>query len=267
MRRKTSPSRLPAPYLKSIRLDPGKPFDAKAYPFSLPCLTAEPLRLDFTHPITILVGPNGSGKSTILEAIAALCGFGLHGGGRNFNVGSGLNAERSSELAAHLKAAWLPKVTSGYYVRSETLFALLDQIDELGIAGRYYGVSSLTHLSHGEAYLNLFGNKLKWGGLYLFDEPEAALSPSRQIEFLRQLRTRELAKDTQFIIATHSPLLMAYPGATLLHLTQDGVVERPYAMTEHFRLMREFYLDPDGFMDALFCDLDGGRTPPDSAGL
>lgn len=255
MRRNSSPSRLPAPYLKSVRLDPAKPVDAKAYPFSLPCLTAEPLHIDFTHPVTILVGPNGSGKSTILEAIAALCGFGLHGGGKNFNVGSGAAGEKTSALAAHLKAAWLPKVTSGYFVRAETLFALLDQIDELDLAPRYYGVSSMTHLSHGEAFLNLFGNKLQWGGVYLFDEPEAALSPSRQIEFLRQVRTRELARDTQFIIATHSPLLMAYPGATLLHLTKDGILERPYAATEHFRLMREFYLDPDGFLEALFCDL------------
>ena len=128
MARNSSPSRLPAPYLKSIRLDPAKPVDTKAHPFSLPCLTAEPFRMDFTHPVTILVGPNGSGKSTILEAIAALCGFGLNGGGRNFNVGSGLNAEKNSALAAHLKAAWLPKVTSGYFVRSETLFALLNHL-------------------------------------------------------------------------------------------------------------------------------------------
>ncbi len=254
MRRNSSPSRLPAPYLRSIRLDVAKPFDSKRHPFSLPCLAAEPFQLEFTKPVTILVGPNGSGKSTILEAIAALCGFGLHGGSRNYNAGSGLDEGKRSELAAHLKAAWLPKVTRGFFVRSESLFALLNQIDEFDAAG-LYGVDTLTKLSHGEAYLNLFSNRLEQGGLYIFDEPEAALSPSRQIEFLRLLRARELARDSQFIIATHSPLVMAYPGATLLHLTESGLIERPYAMTEHFRLMREFYLDPDGFMEALFGDL------------
>jgi predicted ATPase len=255
MMRRRVRARLTAPFLRSVRLSEEKPFDGSVYPFSIRTIAAGSFRIDFTRPVTILVGPNGSGKSTILEAIASLCGFGRFGGSRNYNVGAGHDDASGWELARHLKAAWLPKVARGFFVRAETLFAFISQVDALGVAPRVYGVDSLEHVSHGEAFLKLFNAQLDGGGVYIFDEPEAALSPSRQIEFLRMIRTQELNEDSQFIIATHSPMVMAYPGATVLHLTDAGLVEKPFLATEHFRLLREFYADPEGFMDALFCDI------------
>ena len=129
------------------------------------------------------------------------------------------------------------------------------QIDELAKEDRrfhtMFGGRSGAARSHGEGYLEVFRRRIEGRGVYLFDEPEAALSPTRQIEFLQIVRATEQCCDAQFVIATHSPMLMAYPGATVLHLTEHGLLERPFESTEHFRVLREFYLDPRGFMDAI----------------
>ena len=241
--------RLQAPFLRSITLNPTVDHDMSAWPLSIPAITAEPLRIDFTRPVTILVGPNGSGKSTLLEAIAGLCGFGRQGGGSAY-----YRSDQAEEelLSRHLRAAWLPRVARGFYTRAETLQGFIEQFEDYNRDRR----EKLADRSHGEAYLSIFGRYVGGEGIYIFDEPEAALSPSRQIEFLRLMRRAEAGGRAQIIIATHSPLIMAYPGATLLHLTDRGLVERPFQLTDHFRVLREFYLDPDGFMDGVFSDLD-----------
>ncbi len=233
--------------LEAERIPPGGGF-----PFTLPAFAAQPLELTFTHPVTIFVGNNGSGKSTLLEAIAALCGFGRYGGTRNYH-GAG---EGDELLSGALRAAWLPKVTSGFYTRAETLMGFIAQIDEIAAedSSHYlgYGGRSLTTRSHGEGYLELFRNKLSGRGIFVLDEPEAALSPAHQIELLQIIRSAERRGEAQFVIATHSSLLMAYPGATLLHLTEHGIVERPYQISDHYRVLREFYLDPHAFMSGIF---------------
>jgi len=248
---------LKAPFLRSIRLNEKRATDRDSFPFSIPAIAADSFRIDFTTPVTIFVGPNGSGKSTILEAIAGLCGFGRFGGNKNYQ-----SAEHSDDvLSKYLIPSWMPKIGRGFFTRSETFNAFIDQLDEFAKGSgpdlyAAYGGKSLTERSHGEAYLQVFENRIGQEGIYVLDEPEAALSPSRQIDFLRLLRRSEKTGLCQFIIATHSPVLMAYPGATLLHLTDSGVVERPFELTDHFRVLREFYADPKGFMEAVFCDLD-----------
>ena len=221
--------------------------DHAVYPFSIPTISAEPFQLEFTNAVTILTGINGSGKSTIVEALAQLCGFGRYGGNQNYARGG----DDGEMLGRYLRPSWLPKVNRGFYTRAETFARFIGQVDDFDATGAY-GSRSLSERSHGEAYLEVFRNRVHGQGVFLFDEPEAALSPSRQIEFLKVLKTAESSGDAQFVIATHSPLLMAYPGATLLHLTDFGLVERSFKLTEHFRVLREFYLEPEVFMDAIF---------------
>ena len=221
--------------------------DHAVYPFSIPAISAEPFQVEFTNAVTILTGVNGSGKSTIVEALAHLCGFGRFGGNQNY----ARDGDDGEMLGRYLRPSWLPKVTRGFYTRAETFARFINQVDDFDATGAYGG-RSLSERSHGEAYLEVFRNRVHGQGVFLFDEPEAALSPSRQIEFLQLLKTAENSGDAQFVIATHSPLLMAYPGATLLHLTDFGLVERSFKLTEHFRVLREFYLDPEGFMEAIF---------------
>jgi len=221
--------------------------DGGGYPFTIPALAAEPLDLTFTRSVTIFVGVNGSGKSTILEAIAALRGFGRYGGNRNYDA----VAREEERLSRALRASWQPKMTRGFYTRAETLMGFISQVDAFE-AEDGYGGRSLTTRSHGESYMQIFRNKIAGPGIFVLDEPEAALSPAHQIEFLQMVREAERREDAQFIMATHSPLLMAYPGATLLHLTDFGIIERPFELTEHFRVLREFYRDPRAFMASIF---------------
>jgi predicted ATPase len=256
----TKKSRIPslkAPYLKKVWLDPAKASGHDQYPLNIPCISAEPFALEFTHTVTILVGQNGSGKSTIIEALATICGFGAQGGSTAYNLGE----ERDEELSKFLRAAWLPKVTEGFYTRAETIHSLVKQMDMYKVqtgggmnAGEDYSGRNLQDLSHGEGYSALFRNKIRDFGVYIMDEPEAALSPHKQIDFVRMLHEKEKTGHHQFIIATHSPFIMAYPGACILHLTPKGIIEKSYKQTENFKIMQEFYYDPNGFMQRALHD-------------
>jgi predicted ATPase len=247
-----------SPFLRSIRMLPDIPAEDRAqYPLDLPILR-EGLDLVFTRPVTVLVGANGSGKSTLIEAIAANCGLSLIGGTRNV-------AHRAGEdegLSRWLRFSWTLKVGQGYFFRAETFgnFArLIDDIaDEAGPGDTYapYGGTSLRARSHGQSVMAILHNRLHSRGIFLLDEPEAALAPLRQIEFLKQMRRLDVSGKAQLVIATHSPLLMAYPGADLWQLDDNGVRPIEFHDTEHFKLLRNFYLNPDGFMAGVMMDAE-----------
>jgi predicted ATPase len=179
----------------------------------------------------------GVGKSTLVEAIAALAGFGP-GGGSQAHRGV-VPAESAAVLGQHLRGAWLPKVTEGWFFRAETFHALTGVLAD---AAAYRGCS------HGEAFLRLFADRMAGGGLFVMDEPESALSPRHQAQLLRFLAEIQAEADAQVILATHSPILMAVPGARLWRITHRGMSPTDLRATDHFRLLSAFTADPDGFV-------------------
>jgi predicted ATPase len=247
MARKNRPINLPAPYLKRVWLDGAHMAESDAYPFSLPFLHND-FELTFDTAITIIAGENGTGKSTLLEGIAALAGYDDAGGGKGYRPVDHTQARETTggALARALRASWLPKITNGWFFRAESFFTVARYLDE---AGSPYA-DFLSH-SHGEGFLRFFEERCQRQGLFIFDEPEAALSPSRQIEFLKLLRAMERSGICQVIMATHAPLLMAYPGARLLLLTRGGLADVAVEDTAHFRTMREFCAAPAAFVNAV----------------
>jgi predicted ATPase len=202
-------------------------------------------------PTSLLVGENGSGKSTLLEALAECCGFNPEGGNRDHYRAT--FADRS-ELAQSLRLSWFPKVTEGFFLRAESFYNFTSYIDEVSDL-RAYGGRSLHKQSHGESFLALFENRFEQG-LYILDEPEAALSPQRQLTLLKIIHDLETPGHAQFIIATHSPIILAYPGAMLINLDDSGMREVAYQDTEHFRLTRDFLNAPDRYFKHLFNNTD-----------
>lgn len=239
---------LPAPFLKRVWLETDGVVEREDYPFSIPFLK-QGFDLHFKKAVTIIVGENGSGKSTILEGIAALAGFDDAGGGKGYMPVDHSNALeiQGGKLGPHLKAAWLPKVTRGWFFKAETFFSVARYLDEVGSPSADF----LSH-SHGEGFLRFFEERCQRQGIFIFDEPESALSPSRQVEFLKLLRAMDESKKCQVIMATHSPILMAYPNATLLGLSRGGLAPITLEETEHYRLMRDFMADPKAFVEAAF---------------
>jgi predicted ATPase len=244
-------SKLTAPFLLRIAEIAEKRVEG-SFPFTLPFMRRGGFALEFTHAVTILVGENGTGKSSLLEAIARKSGFNPRGGSRD-NVYGGESDEVG--LAAALNFAWLPKVTSGFFFRAESFFNFVTYVE-----GAYredpfapeqpWGARSLHERSHGEAFLSFFEARLgtQLPSLYLLDEPESALSPERQLEFMAMLAEQRATGRVQYIIATHSPLLMGFPGADLLHLSHRGMRRTTLEETPHFRIYREFCGDPSGYL-------------------
>ncbi len=220
------------------------------YPFSLNIFKKD-FELTFDKAITILVGENGVGKSTLLEGIAALIGFNPDGGGVGYGTVREEGAiDRNGEtLLPHLRAAWLPKIRKGWFFRAETFFTVARYLDGVGSANADF----LSH-SHGEGFLRFFEERCLHQGVFIFDEPEAALSPTRQMEFLKLLTHIEAMGNAQIIIATHSPFLMACPNATILEISRAGIAPVTLEQTNHFRLMREFAINPKAFIEAMIED-------------
>jgi predicted ATPase len=245
-RRRGREINLPAPYLRRIWLDPASIPDREAYPFCLPFL-GDDFELSFERAITIIVGENGTGKSTLLEGIAALSGYDQAGGGKGYSpVDHSAAVEvTGGELKDAFRAAWLPKITKGWFFRAETFFSVARYLDAVGSPSADF----LSH-SHGEGFLRFFDERCQRQGIFIFDEPESALSPSRQIEFLKLMRRMDDIGHCQIIMATHAPMLMAYPNATLLRLTKYGLEPTTVESTDHYRTMREFFEDPKGFVGA-----------------
>jgi predicted ATPase len=241
--------------LKRVWLDPERVSEPDAYPFSLPFLRGG-FDLGFDSAVTIIVGENGTGKSTLLEAIAELCGYDQAGGGRGYMPTDHSRAIETTGagLGRALRAAWLPKLTNGWFFRAESFFTIARYLDEAAREPLSGPPPDFLSHSHGEGFLRFFEERCRRQGLFIFDEPESALSPSRQIEFLKLLRRMERSGIIQVIMATHSPMLMAYPEARLLRLTKGGLDPVSVEETDHFRLMRAFLQDPRGFVEAMIED-------------
>lgn len=229
------------------------------YPFSLPDFRGlDALEL---HPrVTFLVGENGSGKSTLLEAIAVACGLNPEGGSRNFRFGTRESHSTLHEVLRLSRTIRTPR--DSYFLRAETFYNVATELERLdeGPAGELtaaYGGRSLHEQSHGEAFFALFENRFRGRGLYLLDEPESALSPSRQLSFLTILH-RLCREDSQFLIATHSPILLAYPEATIYLLEADGLKVVPYVETEHYRIARAFLTRTEAMLSVLLENETGG---------
>ena len=250
--RRNRPINLPAPYLKRVWLDPSRVTDREAYPFCLPLLRDD-FELKFDKAITIIVGENGTGKSTLLEGIAVLAGYDEAGGGKGYMPVDHSRAQEKmgGSLSSALRASWLPRITNGWFFRAESFFSIARYLDKAALDDPFGPPPPdfLSH-SHGEGFLRFFEERCQRQGIFIFDEPESALSPSRQIEFLKLMRRMENIGHCLIIMATHSPMLMAYPGATLLRLTKYGLEPVTVKETDHYKVMREFCEDPRGFVDA-----------------
>lgn len=251
MARRNRPINLPAPYLKRVWLDATRVSDPAAYPFCLPFLQRD-FELDFDHAITIIVGENGTGKSTLLEGIAVLAGYDEAGGGKGYMPVDHSQAVEAmgGRLSKALRASWLPKITNGWFFRAESFFSVARYLDRSAVDVGAIPPDFLSH-SHGEGFLRFFEERCRRQGIFIFDEPESALSPSRQVEFLRLLRRMDRSGISQVIMATHSPMLMAYPGARLLRLSKYGLEPVTVEDTDHYRLMREFWADPKVFIETM----------------
>ena len=241
---------LPAPYLKRVWLDPSQVYDRETYPFCLP-IFPDDFELNFDTAITIIVGENGTGKSTILEGIAVLAGYDDAGGGKGYRPvdHSEAREQMGGQLSEALRASWLPKITNGWFFRAESFFSVARYLDKAARDAGQVGPDFLSH-SHGEGFLRFFEERCQRQGIFIFDEPESALSPARQIEFLKLLRRMEESRICQVIMATHSPMLMAYPNARLLRLGKYGLEPVTVEQTDHFRLMRELRAAPRGVVVA-----------------
>jgi predicted ATPase len=250
MARRNRDINLPAPYLKRLWLDPARVPDREAYPFCLPFL-GDDFELRFERAITIVVGENGAGKSTLLEGIGVLAGYDEAGGGKGYMPVDHSQAleKMGGELSKALRASWLPKITNGWFFRAESFFSVARYLDSAAGEGRGRPPDFLSH-SHGEGFLRFFEERCQRQGIFIFDEPESALSPSRQIEFLKLLQMMDSSRQCQVIMATHSPMLMAYPNASLLRLTKYGLEPTTVEQTDHYKTLREFFDDPAGFMKA-----------------
>ncbi len=223
------------PYLREIRLSEDVERNVEEYPFNIPAVRTLS-RLPFHPDVTFLVGENGTGKSTLIEAIALAMGFGPEGGTRNVRVAT---AQTTSDLHRSIKVVKSYKQPRDFYfLRAESFYNVATYMEETGYL-RGYGDKSLHERSHGEAFLATLTIKLRGNGLYLFDEPEAALSPARQMTALAAIH-QLVTRDSQFIIATHSPILMAYPRATIYLLGDHGIREVAYEDTEHYSVTLDF---------------------------
>ncbi|MCF7687826.1 MAG: AAA family ATPase [Cephaloticoccus sp.] len=237
------------------------------YPFTVPALR-DLDQIEFAMPVTFFVGENGSGKSTLLEALALKAKLPLATG---MPLAKDPTLEAVEPLAKALRLSWLPRTKQGFFLRAEDFFNFAREMKRLGesmagLADRFdddptvrgymlgqknavvtrYG-EDLHALSHGESFLKFFQARFVPGGLYLIDEPEAALSPQRQLAFL-SLMKQMVEAGAQMIVATHSPVLLAFPGACILQFDANGVRATAYEELEHVTLVRSFLANPERFV-------------------
>ncbi len=243
------PKSTPGPYLLHLELLRERIPDPTRYPYHLPAVRGL-TKLAFHSKVTFLVGENGSGKSTLLEAIAIGCGLNPEGGSRNFNFATRASHSPLGDSVRLAKSVAIPG--DSYFLRAESFYNVATEIERLGpTLLDSYGGKSLHEQSHGESFFALFENRFGSNGLYLMDEPEAALSPKRQLQFLAILHDY-VQRGGQFVIATHSPIIMAYPEAWIYQLDGEGIRTIAYQESEHYLVTRGFLSHPKRTMDVLF---------------
>ncbi len=240
-------------YIRSMELEKTKIPSFNTYPFNLTAIK-ELGAITFHPKVTFFVGENGSGKSTILEAIAVAYGFNPEGGTKNFNFSSRPTHSVLHQYIRLVKGVKKPQ--DGFFLRAESFYNLATNIEELDAEGSFgpslisgYGGTSLHEQSHGESFFAVFQNRFKGNSLYILDEPEAALSPARQMAMIARMHDLVQA-GAQFIIATHSPILMAYPEATIYEIKEKALIV-DYEDTEHFQVMKAFINHPQKMLNLL----------------
>jgi predicted ATPase len=232
-------------FIKGVRV--GEDIDASSYPFSIPSVKAIE-SLELTSPVTFLVGENGSGKSTIIESIAIAAGFNAEGGTKNYNFTS---QDTASSLFKNITLIrGMSREKWGYFLRAESFYTTANYAESGTWPGPILFEGKHIHeQSHGEAFMSIVQEFTP--GLYIFDEPESALSPQRQLALLVAI-DKLVKQGSQFIIATHSPILLAYPSATIYELSSEGIERVKYDDVEHVILSKNFLNDPEQYLRRLF---------------
>lgn len=238
-------------FVRGLRVDEEQ--DEKSYPFSIPAVR-DIKDIIFSTPVTFLVGENGSGKSTIVETIAVTAGFNAEGGTKNYNFSTENTTSKLADTATLIRGTKREKY--GYFLRAESFYTTANYAERgtFGPAGPMPVLFDGKHIheqSHGEAFLSIVNSFRP--GLFIFDEPESALSPQRLLHLMSTMYELE-KRGSQFIIATHSPILLAYPGANIYQLSQTGVERVEYEDIEHVKMTRDFLNNPSVFIDKLFRD-------------
>jgi len=249
-------------YISQVRLRREDVPSFTHYPFSLPAVRHLDV-LDLHPRVTFLIGENGCGKSTLLEAIAVSWGFNPEGGSKNFRFGT---RPSHSDLHKFIRLAkGIKRPRDGFFLRAESFFNVATEIEKLDSEPSFgppiiesYGGQSLHEQSHGESFLALMMNRFAGEGLYLLDEPEAALSPQRQLAVIARIHDL-VNENSQFMIAAHSSILMAYPDSYIYSLTTKGITRVDYYETEHYQVMHDFMVNPKRMLDILL-DTSSNRT-------
>lgn len=245
--------------LKSVKILRERVENWDAYPFSVAAIrNLDELKL--RSRVCLLAGENGTGKSTVLEAIAAHYGFGPEGGNRNFGNDSTKSNHSIDPLVRALRLSFDRRTGAGYFLRAESWFNTVSYMDKLDEEpsfappiSAFYGGRSLHTRSHGETFFTLLALKFRRNGLFLLDEPEAALSPQRQLSFLVLMHdVLQRYKDAQFIISTHSPIILGYPDAQILSFDDGRIHEVGYEDTISLQVVRQFVNEREKFLEELF---------------
>lgn len=250
------------PILDKITLTkPKSHLIAGNYPFNVPVIKNLKSFI-FKNRITFLVGENGTGKSTLLESIAIKSGFGSEGGNKNISFQTGLKEKYTDSelLAQHLTLSWRQKPKYGYFFRAETFFNIANHLEAMshqygtGPAEVFapYGGKSLHDQSHGESFLSFFKNQVKQEGFFILDEPEAALSPQRQLSLMVIINEALKQPNTQLLIATHSPILLGFPNADIYSLDGDKLEKIELEQTSHYLITKGFLDNPTSYTKRLF---------------
>jgi predicted ATPase len=233
---------VPEPFLRSLELLRERIDDPSVYPFSIPAI-ASLTTLELDPHVTLLCGANASGKSTLVEAIAVACGLNPEGGGRNLQFETRASHSRLGDIIRLVRGARQPR--TDFFLRAESYFNVASELEALDVL-EHYGGMSLHEQSHGQSFIALLTHRFGPNGLYILDEPEAALSPQGQLAMLARMHEL-VAEGCQLVIATHSPILLSFPGASIYELSESGIAPIAYDDTETVTLYRSFLARPDAY--------------------